>query len=108
MKVEFLINTALGDGKQLFITASEFNKGMKDEDEFNSFGFATEAFFATYDIYRFIDKREYEHIRKHLDKNGAVIISAEEIPYTRKIIPCVYVSNNNKLKYIDLELIDEV
>ena len=33
MKVEFLVNTDIGDGRQIFIAASEFNKAAKDEEE---------------------------------------------------------------------------
>ena len=29
MKVEFLVNTDIGDGRQIFIAASEFNKAAK-------------------------------------------------------------------------------
>ena len=103
MKVEFLVNTDIGDGRQIFIHASEFNKAANDEDEFNSFAFATEAFFSHYGIDRFINSTEYDYIQKFLDKNGAVIITAVEERYPRRIYPEVYISNNNKLKRIDLD-----
>ena len=107
MKVEFLVNTDIGDGRQIFITASEFNKAAKDEEEFNSFAFATDAFFSYYGTDRFIDRAEYDYIQKFLDKNGAVIITAVEERYSRHIYPEVYVSNNNRLKRIDLDAVDK-
>lgn len=102
MKVEFLIDTEIGDGRQIFISASEFNKAANNIEEFDSFAFATNAFFSLYGSDRFIDKYEYNHIRKFLEKNGAVIITAREERYPRIVYPEVYVSNNNRLKYIDL------
>ena len=45
MKVEFLINTEINDGRQIFIEASEFIKAQKDDEEFDSFAFAAHAFF---------------------------------------------------------------
>lgn len=39
MKVEFLVNTEINDGRQLFISATEFFKAKNDEEEFNSFEF---------------------------------------------------------------------
>lgn len=41
MKVEFLVNTDINDGRQIFIQESEFKKAKNDEEEFNSFAFAT-------------------------------------------------------------------
>ncbi len=107
MKVEFLVNTDIGDGRQIFITASEFNKAAKDEEEFNSFAFATDVFFSYYGSDRFIDRAEYDYIRKFLDKSGAVIITAVEGRYPRRIYPEVFVSNNNKLKRIDLDAVEK-
>ncbi len=46
MKVEFLVNESLNDGRQIFIQESEFKKAKNNEDEFNSFAFATECFFS--------------------------------------------------------------
>ena len=107
MKVEFLVNTDIGDGRQLFITASEFNKAVKDKEEFNSFAFATEVFFSYYGSDRLIYRAEYDYIQKFLDKNGAVIITAVEERYPTHIYPEVYISNNNRLKRIDLDAIDK-
>lgn len=36
MKVEFLVNTEINDGRQIFISAAEFVKAKKDEEEFNT------------------------------------------------------------------------
>ena len=50
MKVEFLVNTEINDGRQLFISATEFFKAKNDEEEFNSFAFATHALFSFYGV----------------------------------------------------------
>lgn len=107
MKVEFLVNTELGNGTQIIIDAAEFNKAEKNEDEFNSFAFATEAYFSRFGIDTFIREYEYKYIKRILSKNGSVIISVEQQGYSRRYEPCVYVSNNNRIKYIDLNAIDE-
>lgn len=41
MKVEFLVNTDINDGRQIFIQEAEFKKAKDNEEEFNSFAFAT-------------------------------------------------------------------
>lgn len=102
MKVEFLVNQDINDGRQLFIQESEFKKAQKDEEEFNSFAFATECLFSFYGCDDFIKRGEYEIILKHLEKNGAVIVTIVEEKYPRRIFPEVYVSNNNRLKLINL------
>ena len=107
MKVEFLVNSDIVGGRQIFIAASEFNKAAKDEEEFNSFAFATHAFFSFYGLDSFISRSEYDYIQKFLDKNGAVIITAIEERYPRRIYREVYVSNNNKMRRINLEDAEE-
>lgn len=102
MKVEFLLNEEINDGRQLFIRESEFKKAHNDEEEFNSFAFATNCLFSFYGVDDFINKEEYEIILKHIEKNGAVIITIVQERYPRKAFPEVYVSNNNRLKRIDL------
>lgn len=102
MKVEFLVNAELGDGRQIVIDAAEFFKASKDEEEFNSFAFATHALFSFYGADDFIRRNEYDTIAKGLSKNGAVIITLFEDRRTRKMLPEVYVSNNNRLKKIEL------
>lgn len=105
MKVEFLVNQEIGDGCQIFIEASEFRKAAKDEEEFNSFAFATESFFKSYDMERYIDHAEYDFILTFLSKTGAVIITVEEIAW-KQYVPAVYISINNRLKKIDLDAVD--
>ena len=102
MKVEFLIDTEINDGRQIFIEASEFMKAKKDDEEFDSFAFATHALFSFYGEDDFIDRNEYEKILDLLDKNGAVIITVIEEKYPRRVFPEVYVSNNNRLKRVEL------
>ena len=106
MKVEFLVNMDIGDGRQIFIPATEFNKAEKNEEEFNSFAFATHAFFAFYGIDRIIYRNEYDYIKENLTNNGAVIITVVEERYPTRIYPVVYVSNNNRLKQLDLNIIE--
>lgn len=81
MKVEFLVNTDINDGRQIFIQESEFKKAKNDEEEFNSFAFATHCLFSFC---------------------GAVIITVVEEKYPRRVYPEVFVSNNNKLKRVQL------
>lgn len=108
MKVEFLVNTALGDGRQIFISASEFIKAEKNEDEYNSFAFATEAFFSMYGSESFfVDRDHYDVIRQNLDKAGAVIITAyKEREYSRNVNVEVFVSNNNQPRRVDFSSIE--
>lgn len=102
MRVEFLTNAEINDGRQIFIEASEFMKAKKDEEEFNSFAFATHALFSFYGSDDFIHRDEYEKILQMLDKNGVVIVTVVEERYPRRIFPEVYVSNSNRLKKVDL------
>jgi predicted Rossmann fold nucleotide-binding protein DprA/Smf involved in DNA uptake len=102
MKIEFLVNQDINDGKQIFIQESEFKKALNDEDEFNNFAFATHCLFMYYGCDDYIREDEYEIILEHLERNGAVIITIVEEKYPRRFFPEVYVSNNNKLKRIDL------
>ena len=63
MRVEFLINTEINDGRQIFIEASEFMKAKKDDEEFNSFAFATHALFSFYGRDNFIDRNHFTNVR---------------------------------------------
>ena len=61
MKVEFLVNTDINDGRQIFIQEAEFKKAKNDDEEFNSFAFATNCLFAFYGLSDdFIQPAEYE------------------------------------------------
>lgn len=103
MKVEFLVNTEINDSRQIFIQEAEFRKAKNDEEEFNSFAFATNCLFAFYGCADdFITPVEYDKILSALEKGGAVIITIVEERYPRKVYPEVFVSNNNKLKKVQL------
>ena len=103
MKVEFLVNADINDGRQIFIQESEFRKAKNDEEEFNSFAFATNCLFAFYGyVDDFITPVEYEKILSNLEKGGAVIITIVEERYPRNVYPEVFVSNNNRLKNVQL------
>lgn len=103
MKVEFIVNADINDGRQIFIRESEFKKARDDEEEYNSFAFATNCLFAFYGCHNdYIRSSEYEKILSALEKDGAVIITVVEERYPRKIYPEVFVSNNNKLKKVEL------
>ena len=107
MKVEFFENGVYGDGRYVFITANEFNKADKNREEYASFAFATHAFFTMQGLDCILDIFQYRQIKKHLEKGGAVIITTKEGTRSRDVLPCVYVSNNNRLKYVDIDDIDE-
>ena len=84
------------------IQEAEFRKAKNDE-EFNSFAFATNCLFAFYGCTDdFITPVEYEKILSALEKGGAVIITIVEERYPRNVCPEVFVSNNNKLKKVQL------
>lgn len=102
MRVEFLTNTEINDGWQIFIEVSKFMRAKKDDEEFNSFAFTIYALFSFYGRDDFIHRDEYEKILEMLDKNGTVIITVVEERYPRRIFPEVYVSNNNRLKMVEL------
>ena len=102
MKVEFLINQDINDGRQIFIQESEFKKAKNNEEEFNSFAFATHCLFSFYGVDDIIRLEEYEKILSNLEKGGAVIITIVQEKYPTRIFPVVYVSNNNHLKQVQL------
>ena len=102
MKVEFLNNETLNNGHQILISESEFKKAKDNDDEFNSFAFATHCFFRFFDLDDYLDPDDYKKISESLEKNGAVIITVDSEPYSRRFHPVVYVSNNNRLKQIEL------
>lgn len=103
MKVEFLVNEDINDGYQIFIQEAEFKKAKNNEDEYNSFAFATNCLFAFYGYPdEFINPNEYEKILSNLDKGGAVIITVVEEKHPKRMYPEVFVSNNNRIKKIEL------
>lgn len=84
MKVEFIVNADINDGRQIFIQESEFRKAKNNEEEYNSFAFATNCLFAFYGYPDdFINPDEYEKILSCLGKGGAVIITIVEERYPR-------------------------
>ena len=79
MKVEFIVNADINDGRQIFIQESEFRKAKNNEEEYNSFAFATNCLFAFYGYPDdFINPDEYEKILSCLGKGGAGIITIVE------------------------------
>lgn len=107
MKVEFLINQVLGDGYQLFISAEEFLKADKNDEEFDGLEFAAYAFFYLYGLDYHLDLRHYNVIKQHLKKNGAVIFAAyKERPYASIAYPGVYVVNDSRYEQIDFSEIE--
>ena len=103
MKVEFLVNTGLNDGRQILIQESEFRKAKDNEDEFYSFAFATDTLSSFYGWSgAFIDRRFYEKILNLLEKDGSVIITVVETR-PRDFDFDVYVSNKGKIKRVDFQ-----
>ena len=103
MKVEFFVNEEINDGRQIFIQESEFRKAKDNDEEFNSFAFATHCLFSFYGyLDDYISRYEYETILSNLEKGGSVIISLIQDQYSRGLYRDIYVSNNNKLKRINL------
>lgn len=103
MKVEFICNAVINDGRQILIQESEFRKAKNNEDEYNNFAFATNCLFAFYGFPDwFISPAEYERILSNLDKGGAVIITIVAGRTSRDTFPEVFIAANNKLKRIEL------
>lgn len=102
MKIEFLVNQSINDGRQILIQESEFKKAKDNDDEYNNFAFATHCLFAYYDLDAFITFKEYEKILSNLEKGGAVIITIKQEKYPTRTYPEVFVLNNNHLKKIEL------
>ena len=96
MKVEFWVNQPLEDGRQIVISASEFKKGKNNEEEYHSFAFATNCFFAYYGFNDlFIMKEGYDKILESLNKYDAVVLIA--VVEDNDLIPVVYYSTNHHL-----------
>lgn len=103
MKVEFLVNADINDGRQIFIQESEFRKAKNNDEEYDSFAFATNCLFAFYGYPNdFINYDEYEKILSCLEKGGTVIITIVEERHPRNVYPEVFISNKNKLKQVEL------
>ena len=103
MKVEFLRNQLINDGCQIFIEESEFKKAKNNDEEYDSFAFATNCLFSIYGSpYDYIKPEEYKKILSKLNKGGAVIITVIKEDYDRRIYPEVFISNNNKIEKIEL------
>lgn len=102
MKVEFLVDEIINDGRQILIQESEFKKAKNSEDEYNNFAFATNCLFSFYGCDDYIRLEEYEKILSNLEKGGAVIITIKQEKYPKRIYPEVFVLNNNHLKKIEL------
>ena len=83
-----------------FYSGIRIQKSKKNEEEYNSFAFATNCLLAFYGSDDFIKQDEYEKILSCLEKGGAVIITIVEERYSRNVYPEVLVSNNNKLKWV--------
>ena len=102
MKVEFIVNADINDGRQIFIQESEFRKAKNNEEEYNSFAFATNCLFAFYGYPDdFINPDEYEKILSCLGKGGAVIITIVEERYPRKVCISLSYTNNRGRKKCD-------
>lgn len=85
MKVEFWESP---DGKpELRITASEFKKGQKDKDHFDSLVHATTAFGIFFNVDNWITKRDFDFVCEKLRKGDIVVFTFEESgEYTIEII----------------------
>ena len=98
MKVEFLTDFELGDGRALKIEAVEFGKAKTDENEYQSFAFASHAFLSVCGIDQYVSWDDYLIIRKQLrDKSGEVyIISDDRSPFYS--VAGIYVKSRGKLR----------
>lgn len=103
MKVEFLVNTRINDGRQILIQESELRKAQNDNEEYDSFAFATNCLFAFYGCPDdFITFEKYEQILPAVSKGGAVLITVVRENYPRRIYPEVFVLNNNRITKVEL------
>ena len=100
MKVEFKTGFALGDGRELFIPASEFFKTDKDPKELDSFFFAYRSFCSFYGVSQEIHMDEFEILKREIKKNGALIITmAEDMD---GFFPVFFSSADNNFSRIEL------
>lgn len=103
MKVEFLVNTRINDGKQILIQESELRKAQNNNEEHNSFAFATNCLFAFYGRSDdFITFEECRQILSPVSKGGAVLITVVSENYPRRIYPEVFILNNNRITKVEL------
>ena len=96
------MNQVINDGMQIVISELEFKKAKNNEDEFNSFAFATHCLFSFYGFDKFITPDEYNTILSSLEKDCVVIICVIVEKYPTRAYPEVFVSKNNRLKKIRL------
>lgn len=94
MKVEFINDSSLGDGRQLIVQESEFKRAATDKKELFSLRLAIRAFHSLYAINPQFFVSEYHTVEKELKKNGTVIFCVIDDR------PHVYVSNNGVLREV--------
>ena len=103
MKVEFLVNTRINDGRQILIQESELRKAQNDNEEYDSFAFATNCLFAFYGCPDdFIPFEECKQILPAVSKGRAVLITVVSEDYPRRIYPEAFVLNNNRITKVEL------
>lgn len=91
MMVEFIEQDT---GNQLIVTASEFLKADKDQDEYASLAMATDAYSALFGIRYIIHRDEYDAVKSWLRKNDIVVFQVCEACYGRNKWCEVYVLQN--------------
>ena len=70
MMVEFIEQDS---GNQLTVSASEFLKADKNQEEYASLAMATDAYSALFGIEYIIPRNEYDAVKSWLGKTGTVI-----------------------------------
>ena len=100
MKVEFTYDD--NNGYQIVILYNEFIKADKDDDEFNSFAYATDCFFTKNgNKGLFIDRADYNEIKKDLKKGEAVIITVLSTGNFNEYTAKVFVTNNFQRRVVN-------
>ena len=97
MMVEFIEQDS---GNQLTVSASEFLKADKNQEEYASLAMATDAYSALFGIEYIIPRNEYDAVKSWLGKTGTVIFQVCDARYGNDRWCEVYVLRGARLRKV--------
>lgn len=103
MMVEFIEQDS---GNQLTVSASEFLKADKNQEEYASLAMATDAYSALFGIEYIIHRNEYDAVKSWLGKTGTVIFQVCDARYGNGRWCEVYVLQGARLRKVIYSLDD--